>query len=61
MDPSTLEMWLILKNNKYLLNSGTIDDIINNEEEDVRAPVIGDKRQHDDGEDDDVSDLDYWL
>ena len=62
IDPSTLEMWLRLKNNKDLWNSETIDDIINDEEGDAPAPVIGDKRQHhadDDDEDDDSGIDDY--
>ena len=45
--------------NKDLWNSETIDNIINNEEEDAPAPVIGDKRQHaDDDDEDDDSDID---
>ena len=39
--------------NKDLWNSETIDNIINNEEEDAPAPVIGDKRQHTDDDDED--------
>ena len=59
MDPSTLEMWLILEKNKDIWNSKTIDDIINNEEEDAPAPVIGDKHQHaDEDDEDDDSDID---
>ena len=51
---------LILKNNKDLWNSETIDDIINNnEEKDALAPVVDDKRQRDDENDDNLdSDLD---
>ena len=34
-------------------NSQTIDDIINDKEGDAPAPVIGDKRQHADDDDED--------
>ena len=45
--------------NKDLWNSETIDNIINNEEGDAPAPVIGDKRQlADDDDEDDDSDID---
>ena len=37
-------------------NSQTIDDIINDEEGDTPAPVIGDKRQHADDDDDEDDD-----
>ena len=59
MDPSTLE---ILRCDWYW-NSQTIDDIINDEEGDAPAPVIGDKRQHadDDDEDDDSSGIDDYC
>ena len=52
MDPSTLEMFLILKYNKDLWNARTIDMIINRDE----APISGQKRvQSDDEDDEDVS------
>ena len=48
-------VWYWKKYNEDLWNSETIDDIINDEEGDAPAPVVGDKRQHvdDDDEDDD--------
>ena len=61
MDPSTLEMWLILKNNKDIWNAKTIDDIINQDEgvapeQAPATPVIGQKRQHDKDDDDNDAD-----
>ena len=52
MDSSGLEMWLVLKDSKNVWNSETINSIINNEEEDIPTPATGNKRQHDDEDDD---------
>ena len=43
MDPSALEIFLVLKHNTDLRNARTIDSIINGDE----APVAGQKRGHD--------------
>ena len=47
MDPTTLEMWLLLKNNKDLWNAETVDGIINKEQDESTTPLTGNKRQHD--------------
>ena len=52
MDPSTLDMLLVLKNNKELWNAQTIDDILNKEEQNTIRATIGSKRPHSDDEDD---------
>ena len=47
MDPTTLEMWLLLKNNKDLWNAETVDNVINKGQDESTTPLSGNKRQHD--------------
>ena len=52
MDPSTLDMLLVLKHNKDLSKTQTIDHILNKEEQNNLPATIGSKRPHSDDEDD---------
>ena len=53
MDPSTLEMFLLLKYNKDLWSAATIDEIINKVTVHTTPPLSGNKRQR---QEDDVDD-----
>ena len=53
MDPSTLEMFLLLKSNNNLWSADRIDDIINKfANMPTTRPTIGGKRQRENNKDD---------
>lgn len=58
MDPSTLDMLLFLKNNKDLWNAQTIDEILNKEASAAAPATIGNKRPHDDDDEEGGSECD---
>ena len=56
MDPSTLEMFLLVKYNNDLWSAATIDEIINKVPAHIIPPLSGNKRQHSETDDDDEED-----